>query len=236
MKKRLRHRPSAYVLIASLVALAALSRARAAAETSTAPTRIDPYFMASHPQEIALARSAAPASISMHATVMVLGIHGYFTAVSGNNGFVCLVARSWDNTVRAKDANFWNPKFRAPLCFNRAAAQSVLPRYLTRTKWVLAGASRSEIGDREEAARAAGQIEKPASGAVCYMMSKLGWGIGNQPGPWRPHLMFYFPRSQKPVWGANLPGTPVIATADDGVSTSYVLVPIWSDGSPAPKL
>src|SRR6516165_4880739 len=44
--------------------------------------------------EIALARSAAPESISRDAEVMVLGRHGYETAVQGKNGFVCMVERS----------------------------------------------------------------------------------------------------------------------------------------------
>jgi len=44
--------------------------------------------------EIALARSAAPPSISQDAEVMVLGRHGYETAVKGKNGFVCIVERS----------------------------------------------------------------------------------------------------------------------------------------------
>jgi hypothetical protein len=45
--------------------------------------------------EISLARSAAPASISGGAEVLVLGRHGYETAVRGKNGFVCVVERSW---------------------------------------------------------------------------------------------------------------------------------------------
>lgn len=168
----------------------------------------------------------------MHATVMVLGTHGYVTAVKGSNGFVCLVVRSWDNAVTMKSADFWNPKFRAPYCFNAAAAQSVLPRYLMRTRWVLAGASRAGIDDRE---KAAGSREAPASGAVCYMMSKRGRWIGNRPGPWRPHLMFYFPRAQVPNWGSNLKGAPVFAGVDEHLAVLMVLVPVWSDGSPAPK-
>jgi hypothetical protein len=43
--------------------------------------------------EIAMARSAAPAAISGAAAVLVLGRHGYETAVEGKNGWVCLVDR-----------------------------------------------------------------------------------------------------------------------------------------------
>src|SRR5215510_4348351 len=45
--------------------------------------------------EIALARSAAPESISRDAKILVLGRHGYETAAEGKNGFVCLVERGW---------------------------------------------------------------------------------------------------------------------------------------------
>ena len=49
---------------------------------------LDQYLMERN-AEVALARSAAPESISRDAEVMVLGQHGYETAVKGKNGF-CL--------------------------------------------------------------------------------------------------------------------------------------------------
>src|ERR1700722_16331921 len=49
------------------------------------------YTIADRSAEIALARTAAPPSISRDAKVMVLGAHGYETAVEGKNGFVCRV-------------------------------------------------------------------------------------------------------------------------------------------------
>ena len=52
---------------------------------------LDQYLIADRNAEIALARSAAPDSISGDAEVMVLGRHGYEPAVKGKNGFVCLV-------------------------------------------------------------------------------------------------------------------------------------------------
>jgi len=56
---------------------------------------VDQYLMADRNEEIALARSAAPESVARDATVMVLGRHGYETAIQGKNGFVCFVERSW---------------------------------------------------------------------------------------------------------------------------------------------
>ncbi len=50
--------------------------------------------------EIALARTAAPEDISRDATVLVMGRHGYETAVEGKSGFVCLVERGWTAPFR----------------------------------------------------------------------------------------------------------------------------------------
>lgn len=218
----------------SLLAIAAAGAAVAAAAPDSALARIQPYLMAGAEDEVALARSAAPPAISAQATVLVLGQHGYLTAVKGSNGFVCLDVRSWDNDVTVSSRVFWNPKFRAPYCWNAAGARSVLPRYLRRTRWVLAGASESEIGERERSARMSGKLEDPAPGVICYMMSKDGRWIGDQAGPWRPHLMFYFARTEAPDWGANRPGTPIYRGENENLAVFMVLVPVWSDGSPAP--
>src|SRR6266852_5386944 len=56
---------------------------------------LDQYLMADRNAEIALARSAAPDAISGDAKIMILGRHGYETAVEGKNGFVCVVERGW---------------------------------------------------------------------------------------------------------------------------------------------
>src|SRR5258708_1147717 len=86
---------------------------------------LDQYLMPDANAEIALARSAAPASIADGAEVMVLGRQGYTTAVKGSNGFLCIVERSWG--AATDDADFWNPKLRGVICFNPPAARSVLP-------------------------------------------------------------------------------------------------------------
>jgi hypothetical protein len=238
MKKHVQRLRSTCALIVSVLAITAAGPASAAAGGSA---RIEPYLMASQQQEIALARSAAPASISMHATVMVLSAHGYVTAVKGNNGFVCVLSRSWDGMVSMASARFWNPKISVPKCFNAGGARSMLAELLMKTQWVAAGASEAEIGERLKAAWAAGKIENAPAGAACYMMSKRSWGVGGQPGAWRPHLMFYFPNGEVSKsaanFGANLDGTPVLSDAEDEHTTVvFVLVPVWSDGSPAPSM
>lgn len=191
------------------------------------------YQMADRAAEIALARSAAPASISDNADVMVLGAHGYERAVRGSNGFVCIIERSWANDFDSPQ--FWNPNGRAAICFNPAAARSVLPTYLTRTEWVLAGVPRAEMAERTRAAIAAHVINPPEPGAMCYMMAKGGYLSDNAPTHWKPHLMFFLPRTQPGEWGANLPGGAVIAfpAGDEPLTTFLVPLGAWSDGTPA---
>src|SRR5579862_1885576 len=145
------------------------------------------YLSTSQADEIALARSAAPAAISADAEVLTLGPKGYQTAIPGKNHFVCLVERPWANNFDSPD--FWNPKVRAPHCFNAAAARSVLPTYLKRTEWVLAGVSKAQMLKRTQAALAADQIPVPETGSIAYMMSKDGYLSDAAGGHWHPHLM-----------------------------------------------
>ena len=123
---------------ALVVVLAAVWQAQAQDAQTPYPSMapLDQYLMERN-AEIALARSAAPESISRDAEVMVLGRHGYETAVKGKNGFVCMVERSW--TAGIDDPDFWNPKLRAPICFNPPAARSYLPLTIKKTELVLAG-------------------------------------------------------------------------------------------------
>jgi len=193
------------------------------------------YLMPDRAAEIALARSAAPSSVSADAEILVLGPKGYAVAVAGKNGFTCLVERSW--FAGLKDESFWNPAIRGPDCYNRQAARSVLPTFLTRTQWVLAGASRDQLIARTRAAMAAGQVRAPERGAMNYMLSKHGYLGDAAHGPWQPHLMFFMPPMQASDWGADLPGTHIYAARADAGIDPYTLffVPVgaWSDGSPA---
>jgi hypothetical protein len=194
---------------------------------------MEQYRAVSPSDEIALARSAAPASISSDADVLILGAHGYETAVKGKNGFVCIVERSW--ATNPDDLEFWNPKIRAPICFNPPSARSILPSYLKRTEWVLAGLSKTQILDRTKSELAANAVPVPELSSMCYMLSKNGY-LGDATGHWHPHLMFFFTRTEAVAWGANLPGSPVIALQGDPEPVTLFLVPVlnWSDGTPGP--
>src|SRR5690242_18200672 len=160
------------------------------------------YRIANREDEIALARTAAPASISGDAEVLVLGKHGYETAIKGRNGFVCFVERSW--TAGFDDAGFWNPKLRGPNCFNAPAVRSVLPQYVKRTEWVLAGASRAQMIEKARAAFASHDFTAPEAGSLSFMLSKQGYISNDSAGPWLPHVMFFVPHGEAVAWGAGL--------------------------------
>jgi hypothetical protein len=190
------------------------------------------YGLANGVDEVALARSAAPASIAGDAEVLTFGSRGYETAAKGKNGFVCLVQRSW--AAGFDDQEFWNPKLRGPICFNPAAVRTVLPGYLERTGWVLAGASKSEMIARTKAQLAANTYVVPESGSMAYMLSKQQV-VSDAAGHWHPHLMFFVAHTDGAAWGANLKGSPIFAAqgGPEPITTFFIPVARWSDGTPS---
>jgi hypothetical protein len=197
-------------------------------------------YLADRDAEIALARSAAPSTISDEATILVFTRQGFETAVEGKNGFLCFVDRSW--TSGFDDPEFWNPKKRGPQCLNQAAVRSAMPIIKKLTELALAGLSKDTILARIKESIAKKEFAPPEIGAMSYMMSKSQYlGDGGSPH-WRPHLMFYMPGDMDgSTWGANLPaGSAVFGGGQDlpgggrmPWTLFYVPVPVWSDGTPA---
>ena len=214
-----------------LAVLGAAHPARAQDVTAIYPKMapIEQYLMADRDAEVALARSAAPDSIARHAGVLILGRHGFETAVQGTNGFVCIVGRGWTS---APDAEYWNPKVRVPMCVNAAAARSYLLRITKLTELGLAGRTPAQAEKAVAAAVARKQLPPMAPGAMCYMMSKQGYG-GDTAPHWPSHLMFFYSDTDPAAWGANLPGSPVIAIADPTEHLTQFVIPTakWSDGT-----
>jgi hypothetical protein len=197
---------------------------------------VDQYLMQDRDAEIALARSAAPESISRDAEVLVLGRHGYETAVQGKNGFVCVVERSW---MSPEDApNFWNPKLRGPLCFNPPAARSILPATLERTEMALAGKSRAEIIAANKEAYDKKELPPLEPGSMSYMMSKRAYLT--ETGGNVAHVMIYTPHLDPKAWGADVANSPVMLNPQfkDAEPIDVWVIPVgkWSDGTPAPVM
>ena len=191
---------------------------------------VEQYLM-DRDAEITLARSAAPESISRDAEVLVLGRHGFETAIKGKNGFVCIVERSWTS---APDADFWNPKVRTPICYNAAAVHSLLPRNIKRTDLILAGRTKAQTDETIVAAVDKKELPTMEPGAMCYMMSKQGYG-GDSVAHWPSHVMFFYSGTDPSIWGANLPGSPILAMSDghEHLTEFAIGVQRWSDGTEA---
>ena len=227
-------------LFALAFALSTARHAQAQDAKSPYPTSMAPLqqYLMDRDAEIALARSAAPTSVSNDATVLVFGRQGYETAVEGKNGFVCNVDRSWMDQFE-NSPEFWNPKRRGPVCYNPAAARTLLPITLIRTKLALAGKSKAEMNEGMKAAIENGELPALDPGGMAYMLSKQGF-LNSKCGNCAPHLMFYVPVKDAHTWGAAPLGTdaPVLLAthfngAPEPVTEFIVPVSEWSDGTPA---
>ncbi|RUL77748.1 hypothetical protein EKH80_06425 [Dyella choica] len=207
---------------------------------------IEQYLMTDRGAEIALARSAAPESISRDATILVLGRKGYEKAVEGQNGFVCLVGRSWTGPFGWPE--FWNPKVRAADCLNPQAARSIVPIFYLRAKMVMAGRSNAEVLSALKAAYEHKQLPDLENGAMEYMLSKSSY-LTDEEGHNMAHLMFDTRVKDGKDWGSGAAGSPVMSGSfwfDSPQEQSQmkglppilvflVGVPNWSDGTPAGK-
>lgn len=225
------------IALGGLVALCCPICLRAQVENapyaSMAP--LDQYLISDQNAEIALARSAAPASIAENADVMVLERDGYATAVKGSNGFVCIVERSWSKP--SDDSDLWNPKIRAPICFNAAAAKTFLQIFLMKTKLVLAGKSQAEVVAATASALDKNELPALEPGAMCYMMSKQQY-LSDHDKSWHPHVMFYVAGDAAKSWGADVDDSPLIAANDpeERVTIFMLMVARWSDGTLGPSM
>jgi len=223
---------TSFILLAAFgTAQEAMAQDAATKYAKMAP--VEQYLMADRNAEIALARTAAPQSISRDAEVRVLGRNGFETAVKGTSGFVCIVGRGWSS---AADPDYWNPKVRVPMCLNAAAARTYLLRVTKITDLALAGKTLNQVNEAIAAAIAKKELPPMEPGAMCYMTGKQGYG-GDVAPHWPSHLMFFYSDVDPAIWGANLPGSPVIAIADPLEHLTQFVIPVerWSDGTKVGK-
>jgi len=189
---------------------------------------IEEYLM---PQanEIALAKSAAPANISERATIKVLTRSGYEVAQKGDNGSVCMVMRGFSAPTYSP-AQFRNlvydPSVRAPICFMPLAAREVLPYYELRTKLAMQGKNPDEIAESLQAAYTKGELPRRNVVSFAYMWSAdqdLASGVGH----WHPHVMVFAPYYDNSMVGGNTFGTPLPQLTDDaGTPFAVVVIPV----------
>jgi hypothetical protein len=177
--------------------------AGAQAQTSKYPPT-EQYLM---PQadEIALARTAAPANISDRAMIQVLTKTGFEVAQQGGNGSVCMVMRGF-SAPTYMPAQFrdlvYDATVRAPICFTPPAVQQVLPYYELRTKLALQAKNPDEMAE-----------------AIAVANAKIGH--------WHPHVMVFAPYYNNSMVGGSPLGSPFLQGTDDaGTPFSVVVIPV----------
>jgi hypothetical protein len=207
--------------------LAALVAAPMLAQSPKYPP-LSEYLMAPE-AEIALARSAAPESVSKHATVKILTASGYKVTAQGDNGSVCMVLRGFSAPTYTP-AQFrdlvYDPTVHAPICFTAPAARIVMPYYEFRTKVAMEGKGPDEIAARIQAAYIRGELPRRDGVTFAYMWSAhqhLGPGIG----AWHPHLMVFAPYYENSMVGGNEFGSLLPQVSDDaGTPFAVVVIPV----------
>jgi hypothetical protein len=210
-----------------LVFLTSIAAALARAEASKYPP-LSEYLM---PQdaEIALARSAAPASVSDRATIKVLTKSGFEVAHQGDNGSVCLVMRAFSAPTYTP-AQFrdivYDPTIHAPICFTPPAARMVLPYYELRTRLAIEGKGPDQIAESVQSAYVKGELPRRDAVSFAYMWSadqNLGSGVGH----WHPHVMIFCPYYENSMVGGNEFGSVLPQVSDDaGTPFSVVVIPV----------
>lgn len=65
------------------------------------------------------------------------------------------------------------------------------------------------------------------------MLSKHQY-INDGAPAWHPHVMFFVPATDGTPWGANVQGGQLYSTtsSSEPVTTYFIVVPRWSDGTP----
>jgi hypothetical protein len=132
--------------------------------------------------QIAIARAAGP-PVSAKATIYVLGRSGYVKAVTGTNGFTCLIARDRPDTM-------------APECYDATGTVSSVPVTLFVEEERARGVAEPAIAAAVEARYQKGTFVAPAKPGIVYMLSANNYLIDpetNQLIHFPGHLMFYAP-------------------------------------------
>lgn len=211
------------MMIATVSMFVALSAG--AKDTKYPP--LDAYMMP-RADEIALAHSAAPPSISDRATIKVLTRSGYEIASQGDNGFVCIVMRGWSAVAfTPADSHHlaYDTTIQAPICYDPVGSRTMLLVEEMRAQLGLQGMEPDAIPGELAMAYALGKLPKIDSVSFAYMWS-AGQNVGAD-GKWHPHMMIYAPYYKSSMLGGFRPdsGLPAVA-ANDGTPFALVVVAV----------
>lgn len=170
--------------------------------------------------EVRLAREAAPPSISGQADIYVFQGGAFRRAVTGSNGFACMVGRD----TRAPSL--------FPMCFDSAGARTLMPREMMKVELMAAGVPLDSVIPKVNAAARDGRLHYPTTTSLTYMMSahQVLYDGEKNIGAANPHVMIYLPGTTAAQFSVLPRG---ISLDDiDNVPLLIVNLPTWSDQRP----
>jgi hypothetical protein len=96
----------------------------------------------------------------------------------------------------------------------------------------LAGQSKAQLFASIKTAFDKKELPALEPGAMGFMLSKQGY-LSDGDRRWHPHLMFFVPQTDAATWGADLSGSPIMASDDTEDRPTIFLIPVakWSDGT-----
>ena len=165
------------------IALLLMLAGSLAAQESRHPGRTGPRKTLPLDEEVALARSAAPAGVSDSASVYVFTDTGYVLSKKGSNGAACYVSRSWPTSLE-------------PHCFDAEGAATIMLLHMREVELLHRGRTPDDATRELGLAILDGRLRLPTRPALSYMMSAeqaLISDSGQPAGRWRPHVMIYYP-------------------------------------------
>ena len=164
-------------------------------------------------QEISLAESAGPSSITKDATIYVLErASGYSIARKGANGFVCFVHRDRPDTLE-------------PECFDPEGVQSMFPPEFDKAKFREEGMTGEEASRKIDAGFASGTYRVPRRNAVTYMLSTKNRVFnGEKVISYPPHIMISAPYLKNSDIGADFQDPSMPWVLNEGSPHAYIIV------------
>lgn len=184
------------------------------AQESRHPGRAGPRKPLPRAEEIALARSAAPASFSTAASVWVFTDTGYVLAERGSSGNACYVSRSWPASIE-------------PHCFDAEGAGTIMPIHMHEVLLLHRGVTPADAEREIGALITAGKLRLPQKPSMSYMMSagqQLISDEGQSAGRWQPHVMIYYPWLESTQLGMKVPDPKAGMITGSGTATSSIMI------------
>ena len=178
-------------------------------------------YMMPKSEELKLAATAAPSTVTRNASYYVLTDRGFQLEVRGDNGWHCFVERAF--FLRTSNGEDYDTSVRAPHCINTEGAATRMQDVFLQARLALEGLDQQAIQAAVNAAYESGSLRPPTGLAMTYMMSPQQW-LGESAGHWYPHLMFWIPYLENSEVGGNAPMGVLPFIGSDSGSRSAVLI------------